>query len=171
MSKAKKKKAVVRRHDKVAASTLASHRNLASVGKKGVTKILEKMRSNPRLAQHVSSQPVGKLDRLLDGPSRKGTLYVPDRELKPWTCEHCGHQYKTKGEYRKHVNRHNGVKRHSCIQCGQSFFSTSNLYVHTKVHSRHYKHTSNSNLTCIFVVHFSIVMVRGSMDAKTALVN
>lgn len=133
MSKAKVKKAVVRRHDKKAASTLASHRSLASLGEKGVKKIVAKIKSNPHLAKHISSQPVGKLDLLLDKPSSSTELYVPDPLLKPWTCNQCHAKFGDKPGYLRHLRRHKEVKTQSCALCAQSYTENYELTRHIEV--------------------------------------
>lgn len=58
-------------------------------------------------------------------------------------CEYCSQGFVTKREYQLHIDRHNGIKNHSCNKCGKSFRDSSHYRHHLKYEC------GNTDLACI----------------------
>ena len=51
------------------------------------------------------------------------------------SCTLCDKSYKSKESFLSHINKHNGVKPHHCLECPAKFTSQSSLSTHKKIHT------------------------------------
>ena len=51
------------------------------------------------------------------------------------SCTLCDKSYKSKENFLAHINKHNGVKPHHCLECPAKFTSQSSLITHKKIHT------------------------------------
>ena len=61
---------------------------------------------------------------------------------KPYTCQMCGNQMKTKDAMEKHIRTHSGERPYSCREpeCGKEFATSTELKTHGVVHSGNKPH-------------------------------
>ena len=58
---------------------------------------------------------------------------VHDNEAGHWQCEHCGQVYSTKGNLKKHLQRHEKEPKFRCDVCHKAFKATADVRRHQQV--------------------------------------
>lgn len=58
--------------------------------------------------------------------------YTVDR---PFKCDICEKDFKSKGDFQKHLRTHTGEKPYSCSFCSKNFSQRSSLNLHLRIHS------------------------------------
>lgn len=59
----------------------------------------------------------------------------PHTADRPFKCDRCKKDFKSKGDFQKHLRTHTGEKPYSCSFCSKNFSQRSSLNLHLRIHS------------------------------------
>lgn len=68
-------------------------------------------------------------------PAAVGDQAAPHAADRPFKCDVCGKDFKSKANFQKHLRTHTGEKPYSCSFCSKNFSQRSSLNLHLRIHS------------------------------------